>query len=61
VAQRISRRLSNGVQLAAFPLLAAGFTRSAAAVAAVTAVQGLPWLVLGAGLGVLADRTDRRA
>lgn len=50
----------DGVRLAAFPLLAAEFTRSATAVAAVTAVQGLPWLVLGAGLGVLVDRTDRR-
>ena len=50
----------DGVRLAAFPLLAAGFTHSPTAVAAVTAVQGLPWLVLGAGLGVLADRTDRR-
>jgi MFS family permease len=50
----------DGVRLAAFPLLAAQFTRSPTAVAAVTAVQGLPWLVLGAGLGVLADRTDRR-
>jgi MFS family permease len=50
----------DGVRLAAFPLLAAGFTRSATGVAAVTAVQGLPWLVLGAGLGVLVDRTDRR-
>ena len=50
----------DGVRLAAFPLLAAHFTRSPTAVAAVTAVQGLPWLVLGAGLGVLVDRTDRR-
>ena len=50
----------DGVRLAAFPLLAAGFTRSPTAVAAVTAVQSLPWLVLGAGLGVLVDRTDRR-
>ena len=50
----------DGVRLAAFPLLAAEFTRSPAAVAAVTAVQALPWLVLGAGLGVLVDRTDRR-
>jgi MFS family permease len=50
----------DGVQLVAFPLLAAQVTRSPAAVAAVTAVQGLPWLVLGAGLGVLVDRTDRR-
>ncbi len=50
----------DGVRLAAFPLLAAEFTRSPTAVAAVTAVQSLPWLVLGAGLGVLVDRTDRR-
>jgi len=41
-------------------LLAVHLTRSPAAVAAVTAVQGLPWLFLGAGLGVLVDRTDRR-
>ena len=50
----------DGVRLAAFPLLAAELTRSPAAVAAVTAVQGLPWLLLGGGLGVVVDRTDRR-
>jgi MFS family permease len=50
----------DGVRLAAFPLLAAQITRSPTAVAAVTAVQGLPWLLVGAGLGVLVDRTDRR-
>jgi MFS family permease len=50
----------DGVRLAAFPLLAAQFTRSPAAVAAVTAVQSLPWLVMRAGLGVLVDRSDRR-
>jgi MFS family permease len=50
----------DGVRLAAFPLLAAQLTRSPGAVAAVTAVQGLPWLLLGGGLGVLVDRTDRR-
>ena len=50
----------DGVRLAAFPLLAVQFTRSPVAVAAVTAVQGLPWLVTGAALGVLVDRTDRR-
>jgi MFS family permease len=50
----------DGVRLAAFPLLAVHFTTSATAVAAVTAVQGLPWLVLGAGAGVIVDRTDRR-
>ena len=35
-------------------------TRSPAAVAAVTAMQSLPWLALGAGLGVLVNRTHRR-
>ena len=50
----------NGVRLAAFPLLAAQLTRSSAAVAAVTAVQGLPWLLLGTGAGVIVDRVDRR-
>jgi predicted MFS family arabinose efflux permease len=50
----------DGVRLAAFPLLAVQFTRSPAAVATVTAVQSLPWLLTGAGLGVLVDRSDRR-
>jgi MFS family permease len=50
----------DGIRLAAFPLLAAQLTRSPAAVAAVTAAQGLPWLLVGAGAGVLVDRTDRR-
>jgi hypothetical protein len=35
----------DGVRLAAFPLLAAQLTRSPTAVAAVTAVQSLPWLL----------------
>jgi MFS family permease len=50
----------DGVRLAAFPLLATQFTHSPTGVAAVTAVQGLPWLVLGAGAGIVVDRTDRR-
>ncbi len=50
----------DGVRLAAFPLLAAQLTRSPAAVAAVTAVQGLPWLLFGAGAGVIVDRSDSR-
>lgn len=50
----------NGVRLAAFPLLVAQLTRAPAAVAAVTAVQGLPWLLLGTGAGVIVDRVDRR-
>jgi MFS family permease len=50
----------NGVRLAAFPLLAAQLTRSPVAVAAVTTVQALPWLLLGGGAGVVVDRVDRR-
>jgi predicted MFS family arabinose efflux permease len=50
----------DGVRLAALPLLAAGLTRSPASIAAVTAVQSLPWLLIGAGLGVIVDRADRR-
>jgi MFS family permease len=50
----------NGIRLAAFPLLVAQLTRAPAAVAAVTAVQGLPWLLLGTGAGVIVDRVDRR-
>jgi predicted MFS family arabinose efflux permease len=50
----------DGIRLAALPLLAARLTRSPTAVAAVTAVQSLPWLLTGAGLGVLVDRSDRR-
>jgi MFS family permease len=49
----------DGARLAALPLLAAQLSRSPAAVAAITAVQSLPWL-MGAGLGVIVDRTDRR-
>jgi MFS family permease len=50
----------DGVRLAAFPLLATELTRSPTAVAAVAAVESLPWLLIGAGVGVLVDRTDRR-
>jgi MFS family permease len=49
----------DGVRLAAFPLLAAQLTRSPAAIAAVTAVAGLPWL-MGPAIGVIVDRADRR-
>lgn len=52
--------LGDGVRLAAFPLLALQVTSSPAAVAAVSAVQGLPWIVLGLGVGTLVDRRDLR-
>jgi len=50
----------DGVRLAAFPLLVAQITRSPISVAAVPAVQQLPWLLMGAGIGVLVDRSDSR-
>jgi MFS family permease len=49
----------DGVRLAAFPLLASRLSHSPAAVAAAAAVQNLPWLV-GAGAGIVVDRTDGR-
>jgi MFS family permease len=49
----------DGVRLAAFPLLVAQLSHSPSEVAAVTAVQSLPGLLSG-GLGVIADRIDRR-
>ena len=49
----------DGVRLAALPLLAVQLTRSPAAIAAITAIQSLPWLA-GPVLGVVVDRTDRR-
>lgn len=54
--------LGDGVRLAAFPLLALQVTTtSPAAIAAVTAVQGLPWIVIGLGIGTMVDRRDLRA
>lgn len=50
----------DGIRLAAFPLLAARVTSSPAAVTAVTALQGLPWIVMGLGIGAVVDRLDLR-
>ncbi len=50
----------SGLRLAAFPLLAAGITSSPTAIAAVVAVQGLPWLLIGPWVGVYVDRHDLR-
>ncbi|MFD1649264.1 MFS transporter [Pseudonocardia alaniniphila] len=49
-----------GLRLAAFPLLAVSWTSSPIAVVAVTAIQAVPWLLLGPGVGVLVDRVDLR-
>ncbi|SNC73392.1 Predicted arabinose efflux permease, MFS family [Kytococcus aerolatus] len=52
--------LADGIVLAAGPLLVASLTDSALLVAAAPMMNRLPWLVLGLGVGALADRWDRR-
>lgn len=52
--------LSDGVSLAAAPLLAASITRDPALIAGLTVVQRAPWLFLAFISGALADRLDRR-
>jgi MFS family permease len=51
--------LGDGVRLSALPLLAAALTRDPGAIAAMTAVVMLPWLVFGAVGGAIVDRVDR--
>jgi MFS family permease len=48
--------LSEGIRLAAFPLLAAAFTRSPFDVSLVSGVQSLAWLIFGLQAGALVDR-----
>jgi MFS family permease len=52
--------LGDGIGRIAIALLAARLTRDPVAVAAVTALSYLPWLVFGLPAGVLVDRYDRR-
>ncbi|MEM7091402.1 MAG: MFS transporter [Actinomycetota bacterium] len=52
--------LSDGVQLAAGPLLVASQTTSPSLVALATVLQRLPWFLFGLGAGLMADRLDRR-
>lgn len=53
--------LADGIQAAAFPLLALGFTDNVALVAGVVSVQGLPRLLVGLPAGVLVDRRPGRS
>jgi MFS family permease len=48
--------LSEGIRLAALPLLAAAFTKSPFDVSLVTGVQSLAWLFFGLQAGALVDR-----
>ena len=51
--------LGDGLRVTALPLLAASLTRDPAAIAAVTAVVWLPWLVFGIIGGTIVDRMPR--
>ncbi len=51
--------LGDGLRVTALPLLAASLTRDPAAIAAVSAVVWLPWLVFGLVGGTIVDRLPR--
>lgn len=51
--------LGDGLRVTALPLLAASLTRDPSAIAAVTAVVWLPWLVFGIVGGTIVDRVPR--
>ncbi|NUT31797.1 MAG: MFS transporter, partial [Hamadaea sp.] len=59
-ASQASSNLADGLLQAAAPLLVATLTRDPLAVAGMTVVQFLPWLLATLPAGVLADRVDRR-
>jgi MFS family permease len=52
--------LADGVLAVALPLVAIRLTRSPAAIAGLSVVATLPWLVFSLVAGALVDRTDRR-
>lgn len=52
--------VGDGVQVAAFPLLAVTLTRDPRLVAGLTAAAAAPWLLFSLFAGVFVDRWDRR-
>ncbi|MEW1636247.1 MFS transporter [Streptomyces sp. NPDC093801] len=59
-AATAASNLSDGVSLAAAPLLAATITRDPALIAGIGVAQRAPWLFLAFVSGAFADRLDRR-
>lgn len=59
-ASSIVSNLSDGVMLAAVPLLAISLTDSPVLISAIGATVMLPWLLFAIPIGVLVDRVDRR-
>lgn len=56
----VASNLADGMTFAALPLLAAVLTRDPFAVALVTALHSLPWIVFELAAGEIVDRSDRR-
>jgi MFS family permease len=59
-ASSIVSNLSDGVMIAAVPLLAISLTDSPVLIAAIGAMVMLPWLLFAIPIGVMVDRFDRR-
>ena len=59
-AATAASNLSDGIRLAALPLLVASLTRNPAQVAGVAFAAQAPWLLFGLASGALVDRLDRR-
>jgi MFS family permease len=60
IASSFAANTSDGIALAAGPLLVASQTRDPFLVAAAVLLQRLPWLLFGLHAGVVADRLNRR-
>lgn len=59
-ASQATSNTADGILAAAAPLLMAALTRNPLAVAGMTVVQFLPWLLFALPAGALTDRMDRR-
>jgi MFS family permease len=59
-ASSIVSNLSDGILIAAAPLLAITLTDSTLLISAIGAMVMLPWLLFAIPIGVLVDRVDRR-
>jgi MFS family permease len=59
-AASIISNLSDGILIAAAPLLAITLTNSTVLISAIGAMVMLPWLLFAIPIGVMVDRVDRR-
>ena len=59
-ASSVISNLSDGILIAAAPLLAISLTDSTVLISAIGAMVMLPWLLFAIPIGVIVDRVDRR-